>query len=223
MATAIANPYAVTSQEHDPSLIGADIAVGPEGWQIEYELMPEDVAAWSLYAAASSRATSRSSRAVYVMGVIAGLVPLFWITILFKMATVPGWESLILGSALFISLFGSFFGFLYAYCKTLDQQREDFYRQPENANTRGRRRICLRPQGIDAASPVSQSLTRWEGITRVECQREALYLLTAELAAFIVPRRAFSDDVLFHQFARVAAEFHARAKNRAVEKGPIES
>jgi YcxB-like protein len=165
-----------------------------------------------------ARATPRSSRAVYVMGMIAGFVPLFWIITLFKMATVPGWESLIVGSAILISLLGSFFGFLYAYLNTLARHREDFYRQPENANTRGRRRICLRPDGINAASPVSQSLTRWEGITRVECQGEALYLLTAELSAFIVPRRAFSDDALFQQFARVAAEFQARV----IDEGPPE-
>jgi len=214
MATAIANPYEATVEERDPSLIGADIAVGAEGWAIEYELMPEDVAGWSVYAAATSRAASRGGRAIYVMGAIAGFVPLFWLVTLFKLAMRPGWESLIVGSALFVSLFASFFGFLYVYLKTLAQQREAFYRQPENANTQGRRHICLRPTGIEAASFVSRSLTRWEGIMRVDCQREALYLVTSELSAFIVPRRAFSDDVLFHQFARVAADFQVHANNR---------
>jgi YcxB-like protein len=218
MTALTANPYASLVAELDPSLISADVAVGAEGWAIDYEMTPEDLAAFNFVAATTSQAKRKSSRAVRVMGMLAGVVPLFWIMALLKMAPVTSFMGAALGFAVLISLFGSLLGFVRVYFSTLDRQQLELFGHPENANALGRRRIWIAPGGVHELTPTSQSMTRWQGVTRIESRPEALYLFTAGFSASIVPRRAFSENALFEQFAKVAAEFHRNAKNRAVDE-----
>jgi YcxB-like protein len=214
MSSVTINPYSSPQADCDPALIPADIAVGTEGWTIGYELNPDDMAAFSMFAAANSQAAKASGRALYVAGLIAVLVPIVWITILFKMvswqASWQGWPGLALGGALYLSLMVSVVGFLTA----AKRHRENADRHPANANAIGARWMRLAPDGICIWTTNLQSMARWQGITRVERPDHALYFFLTDFSAFIIPRRAFSDEAMFQQFARVAAEFHAQAKFR---------
>jgi hypothetical protein len=212
ISTAPVNPYECFSHETGPLVVPADLAIGAEGWTIAYDLTPDDVAAWSLHATCTSTSAGRATRTLHFVGMIAVVVPLLWITVLFKLVPLEGFQAALLGIAIFITLFGSMAGTFLVYVWMLQRYKEEFYRQPENASQIGPRRLVLLPEGPQITAPHSQTTFRWEGITRIECLADTLYLRCSDLSALIVPKRAFADDVLFRQFAKAAVEFHGRAR-----------
>src|SRR5262245_17126578 len=218
MSTVAINPYESPEANCDPALISADISVGAEGWTIDYELTPDDMAAFSMFAAANSQAARAGGRILYMAGIIAGLVPIIWITILFKMvswqASWQGWPGLALGCALYLSLMVSVVGFLTAYHTAAKQHRENAYRHPANANAIGTRRVRIAPDGVCVWTAHSQATVRWHGITRVERSDHALYFFLTDFSGYVVPKRAFFDEAMFQQFGRVAAEFEAPTNER---------
>jgi len=212
MTTATLNPYEAPLAECDPSLVAADLAVGEEGWTVRFELTPEDLVTFSMYTTANSKATRQSVRGLGIAGTFAVLVPLFWCTALVHMTRLEGTGRMLLGMAVTSSLLVSWLGFVFTYLWTAGRHKQNFYSRPENANAIGSRTVRLFPDYVKLASPTSESTTSWRGITRIERHPAALYLHTSEHAAIIVPKRAFSEDALYEQFAKVAAEFHAHAR-----------
>jgi len=219
MSSAAINPYQSPEADCNPAKVSADLAVGTEGWTIEYELNPDDMAAFSMFAAANSQAAKAHGRGLYAAGMIACLVPIVWITVLFKMvswqASWHGWPALALGCALYLSLMVSVVGFLTAYLTAAKRHREKAYRHPANANAIGTRRMRIAPDGVCVWTPHSQATVRWHGITRVEWSDHALYFFLTDFSGYIVPKLAFADEAMFQQFVRVARELQATSAARA--------
>lgn len=60
--------------------------------------------------------------------------------------------------------------------------------------------VTVRPDGLARRSAAATALVPWFQITRVDRDPDRAYLFLGD-AAYIVPRRAFPDDVAFHRFA----------------------
>jgi hypothetical protein len=70
----------------------------------------------------------------------------------------------------------------------------------------------LTPEFVDYATPLSQSMTRWLGVEKVEATDQALYLYLSSFSGITVPRRAFVSTDEFERFANRAKELLAAAQ-----------
>jgi hypothetical protein len=73
----------------------------------------------------------------------------------------------------------------------------------------GRHDIHLLAEGFRDVTEVSDSLTRWPGITRISRNGDYLSFWVSPYLAHIVPARAFSDVEAFAAFERQARTLHA--------------
>src|SRR5262249_18833553 len=64
-------------------------------------------------------------------------------------------------------------------------------RQRAQKGQLGGHRVVLSGDGITETTAVGQTLTRWEGVDRIERDAHYIFIYTAPAAALIIPRRAF--------------------------------
>jgi hypothetical protein len=74
-----------------------------------------------------------------------------------------------------------------------------------------KRKIIIEPDSIKNVSDFWEEKTYWSGIVEVAKSEQYIYLFETHRVAFVIPKRAFTDDNSFNLFAEMAKEFQAKA------------
>jgi len=56
-----------------------------------------------------------------------------------------------------------------------------------------------------------QTIARWAAVQEIVVDRGDVFIVLAQIHAFVVPARAFANDAQREQFVRAAEEFRQRA------------
>lgn len=203
------NPYSPPNPqpEDDPPLV-AQLAVEGEGMTVEFEQTLEDLLTMQDF---HIRQQSKMSPSAWVLaGVMAaGLIGfLSWCTF---QAWQRGEETMLLISAT------SLLAVLWIVFRYLGYRRwlvrrwtiKQFH-QGRNLNLTGIRRVTITPEFLISASPLAQSVCRWQGVEKVQQDERAIYIYVSTMNAHVLPRRAFNSDLHFREFAATAEKYRSR-------------
>jgi hypothetical protein len=74
-----------------------------------------------------------------------------------------------------------------------------------------KQRLAIRPDGVFHCLVLSEGLTKWPLIEKIEATREYIYFWLGERKAFFVPRKAFQDENHFLSFVDQARKYREAA------------
>jgi YcxB-like protein len=75
-----------------------------------------------------------------------------------------------------------------------------------------KQRLTIRPEGVFRSCVLSEGLTKWPLIKRVEATSEYIYFWLSEGSAFFVPGKAFQNRDHFMSFVDQARKYHEAAR-----------
>ena len=102
--------------------------------------------------------------------------------------------------------------FPWAYRRKLKRIVAGMIGEGRNRTLLGRQRVTISPEGISRSSDFDQTTVRWSAVERVIKDKDHAFVYTSALAAIIIPRRAFADDVAFDDFVLKATGYHQEAE-----------
>lgn len=160
---------------------------------VEYELTPEDIAAFARYHVAQSHAAAREERFLRY-GISGGFLCFFLVRL--AIGLTPGDYVWLAFAVLWFVLQPKFFrAGVRRNASTVAEQM--VYR-----GTVGPHRLAVEPHGITDTTPAFSYTTYWSGIERVVKAPDQVLVYVGPNAAFQVPRRAFADDAALDAFVQ---------------------
>jgi hypothetical protein len=178
------------------------------GLTVEYENTLDDVIAFSVHVNQTSPALRLNLRLRWGVAAVACVILLAATLVL---------QSFMPNRGLFVGLYAIIMGLLLLtysrrYRTGIRRLHTRLYREGANRTLVGPRRLTLTPEFVDYATPLSQSMTRWLGVEKVEVTDQALYIYLSSFSGISVPRRAFVSTEEFEQFANRAKELQTAAQ-----------
>jgi len=207
------NPY--NAEMRVPS--GCPFAPLPgEVSEVVYELEVEDLVERAMHNQRQSRALRRRQLLAILLLtlVVAGLS--------LVMVSVQG-ASPFLATFVFILTFLLFFALAPGLSRRGSRRiLRKVFLEGSNRSLLGTQRLSIAPRGLIQASEVIETFVKWAAVERIETNEEYAYFFIAALQAYIVPRRAFNDDLQFRSFVELARRYwrQATATSPPLERRP---
>jgi hypothetical protein len=177
---------------------------------IEYELDVSDVLAYSLYFHEGSprkRHARKIIQRVLITGICLTLCGAIICAFVFEGPYLYAAEALVaLAFLAFVWLIIS----PYFIKKIIKNAVLKKYSQGQN-RLNGKHNFTITPDAITDSSDTGDSKTYWSAIERVESTDQYVFILPRGSGPYIIPRKAFSDDISFKQFIDLANIYHQRA------------
>jgi hypothetical protein len=175
--------------------------------EVAYELDIDDMIAFSTYHLGRSVAARRGRRRVTVLFLLLAAV-----FCLLGLGAVPNDAY---GATLFFSMAGTFL-LLTFISPPLARRRmrravANLYREGSNRALLGPRRLRLSPSGIRHSSELIETTAKWAAVEKIETNEQYACLYIAAAQAYIVPRRAFSDEAQFLSLVELARRYRQQA------------
>ena len=82
----------------------------------------------------------------------------------------------------------------------------------DKSDTLGDRRIHITPEGIQSRTALGESFHQWDGVLRIEETDQFVYLFTDNMAAYLVPKRAFKSDEEVDRFVKTCRSHWKKAR-----------
>ena len=164
--------------------------------QLDYEIVLEDIAAFSLHHARTSRLSRRRLRFSQALGIFSTLVlVMVW----------PGWTGV--ERVVFFIVFCLLFLIAYPvyYQWAIKRNARKIYSQGANKSLIGEHTIVIDSEGVTERSAVAESKIAWSGVERIEEDGHNVYFYIGPLQAYVIPKRAFQtpdDGEAFLQLAQ---------------------
>ena len=201
------NPYSTTAQA--PS--GSPFAPSPgEVSEVVHELELDDIIAFNMHHHARSPAVKRLRRFVGALSLFAAVLFTFAgvaaaggnrpsdAIVLFVMAGVLLVLAPILSGPLQRMVFRR-------SCRNL-------LREGSNRAMLGTRRLRISAAGLSQSSELIETNAKWAAVEKIETTAEFAYFYIAAINAYVVPRRAFNDDLQFQTFVELARRYWRQAR-----------
>jgi hypothetical protein len=80
-----------------------------------------------------------------------------------------------------------------------------------NRTLLGTRRLRLAPDRLICSSELIESAIQWPAVESIESNADYAYFYIASIQAYVVPRRAFNDDLQFQAFVELARRYWRQA------------
>jgi hypothetical protein len=80
------------------------------------------------------------------------------------------------------------------------------YREGRNSGYYGECSIVLEPNGIRESTASGDTVRKWASVEKIVVSRQHLFVYTAGVEAFVVPRRAFATEADFNTFVQQVAD-----------------
>ncbi len=85
------------------------------------------------------------------------------------------------------------------------------YLEGSNRALLGTRQMRISPEGLRYSSDVIETAAKWAAVEKIETTAEYAYFYIAAVEAYIIPRRAFSDERQFTAFVELARRYRQEA------------
>jgi hypothetical protein len=170
--------------------------------EVEYDLTADDIIAFNRYAAKGS-VSARTYLCVVGLTSAAGL---FVVVVVVARRVIDGvWMIDLPGYGVgIVALWVLFFMLL----RWRSLERKHALRAAENGKLQ---KFTLRPEGIEHLSPLGAGITTWAAVKKIKATEDYLFIHISDISAFVVPKRAFQDEVAFQSFVTTAQSMHQKA------------
>jgi hypothetical protein len=173
--------------------------------EVVYQITPDDLIAFQWRAAHRSPVGRRTRRNVYVYMFLAVLL----------VAVLPaiGADGFAIARVSFVFL-ATTFPLLASLYWLLERRlvrgaiRELVKKEKPEKGQLGTHKFVLTDSGVAETTAVGESHTTWAGVDRIEQDTDYIYVYTSPAAAFVIPKRAFSESEAerFYQLAQTSKE-----------------
>lgn len=201
------NPYAPPAEpkvDAEPPLV-AQLVGEVEGLSVEFEQTFEDMITLNEY----HLTEGGGKKYLISVGWVMVAVVLVALALLLKKKS---WEEILsftglalpLGMLIFVGLIAA----LFLNQKSLRRRNLlKQYASGKNLALVGIRRITITPQFLIFASPLCQSAHRWQGLEKIRCDDQAIYIYSSSFTAYVIPRQAFATAEQRRSFAQLAQSY----------------
>lgn len=197
------NPYSTTVQA--PS--GSPFAPSPgDVSEVVFEQEIEDLIELAVHSQKRSRVLRRQQLAARLA------VPLLFTVIAFAAIYLQGLNRTTAGAAvvlLIMALSG-------ALSRSPQRKQREILRrvllEESNRTLLGTRRLRLTREAVLCSSEWIESAVKWPAVETVETNADCAYIYIASLQAYVVPRRAFNDDLQFQAFVELARRYWGQVR-----------
>jgi hypothetical protein len=169
--------------------------------EVEFELNPDDLAAFQAFHAkagpAAAQGRFRSWVTILIILGAAGLAYFYGML-----------REVLFGAAGVVA--GVFLAFLLVFRARFTPRKQQAKRLAEDG---GWRRLSITPEGVIQQTPIGHGTTYWNGIVHIGSTRRHVFLYNTPQTAFVVPLRAFRDDREFDDFVELARRLHDEYKD----------
>lgn len=101
-----------------------------------------------------------------------------------------------------VIVFGLIFGLIYLGGTAITIKRTS--KLPSgNGSILGKKKYTITEDGFIEESENSKNIQKWEGIKSVETNRNSVFLFVDNIAAYIIPKRFFSDEEEMNNFIKI--------------------
>jgi YcxB-like protein len=190
--------------------------------EVEYELTPENLAAFQRYHQKHPLVppTGRLARLFVWIAFALGAVGFFTLRRMIFLPELDVLMGLVPGVVLGVLL--ALVGLtLYARWIQSNATRKALQEGRNAEKTLGWRRLSIDPHALRTTTAFSACNYFWEGIDAVVASDDYVFLYVATRVAHVVPRRAFPDDRAFADFVEAARRYHRMGG--IVREGPNDS
>ena len=108
-----------------------------------------------------------------------------------------------------VAVFGFVYFFIYAFLSRY-APKQQYYRA--DGLLRSPRTILIKDDGIHQTCPVSNSLTKWAGVMKIEEDAEFVFFYVDVISCYLIPKRCFPDAAKASAFAVQAKAYWSAAK-----------
>jgi hypothetical protein len=176
--------------------------------EVVYELEIEDVIAFNMHHRARSAVAKRVRWLLTVLLLIlAAVAARAGVTAIGENLPAAAVFFLILAV---IAAFASLFSGNVLRALTRRSVR-NFLREGSNRAILGTRRLQISTVGLSKSSELIETKAKWAAVEKIDTTREYAYFYIASIEAYVVPRRAFNDDLQFQAFVELARRYWRQA------------
>jgi hypothetical protein len=199
------NPYQApgTKTQLGGDLLGPEFQ--PRAMEAQFEVVLEDLLAFNLYHHQHSPALRRFFRRLLFVLVLA-LGMLTSITALYGMLVglfeAKRWVPLLVMSLVGIGAYLACVPFIRHW--GVRKQVRLMMAEGKNSGLYGQHRLSIAPDGIREVVSVGESFRRWIGVERIAVTEDYAFFYQTAVSAYVLPKRAFGDELHFQQFVRSA-------------------
>ena len=166
--------------------------------QLDYQIVLDDLIAFNLYHAGTSKRSRRSFRFTLAWIVFCILVvALLW----------PNWSTL--ERVVYFVVFSLIWliGYSIYYGWAIKSHTRKLYSESENKGLIGEHTMVIDPEGVTERSVVGESKTTWSGIEKIVHDDKYIYLYIGSLQAHVIPKRAFQNPDDAETFLQLAQAY----------------
>lgn len=171
---------------------------------IEFEISMDDILEFNLY---HHQHSPNSRRAYLVLRFVISILMLL-ISLSFLIQTFVDESSMayflfwLILAILWIVLFPRL------YQRSIKKEIAKMYNEGKNKGIICKHKLSLTPDMIINTTDFGESKTRWSSIEKIVSTDNHIFIYASAVMAFIVPRRAFSDELKYKEFIRTAKQYH---------------
>ena len=86
------------------------------------------------------------------------------------------------------------------------------YSYRTNQEKWGKCKIEVKEEGLFAQSPLAKSEIKWSAVGAIKKKRNVLYMYITKQMAYVIPKRAFTNESEFAKFFSIANEFWTKGR-----------
>jgi|Deesub1362A_J573_1020465.scaffolds.fasta_scaffold31039_1 hypothetical protein len=172
--------------------------------EVEYSISLKDWEDFNLYHFHHSPSLRRLYYVTLTLGGFIGGALLFFLIFYFSKNLV---ESLI-----FTGIYALAFIFLVPqlYLRNLRKSIRKMLQEGENKGAIGRHRLTITPEGVIEKTDFNETKTAWSSVEKIAVTENGIYIYMSSIAAYIVPKRAFSSKEAFNEFVQTLKQYYER-------------
>ena len=174
---------------------------------IEFEVSMDDILEFNLY---HHQHSPNSRRACLLLRVIMFILMLL-ISLSFLIQTFVEESSAVyflfwlILAVLWAVLFPRF------YQRSIKKEVEKMYNEGKNKGIICKHRLSLTPDMIINTTDFGESKTYWSSVEKIASTDNHVFIYASAVMAFIIPKRAFSDESKYTEFIETARQYHESA------------
>jgi hypothetical protein len=174
---------------------------------IEYSIDIDDVIAWNLYQFANSPKIQRQMKIRKIIYITPAIFSLLLGLLLLLVTLSDAIPLFIIG--LFLLFYCFYKPFLIR--KRISKEVISRYNKGKN-DVIGKHEFSITPDKIHDFTEVGEQGSSWDIIESIASTEQYLYfIMRGSQGAYVIPKKAFTDDAAFNQFAETAKNYHQEA------------
>jgi hypothetical protein len=191
-------------------LLGPDFQ--PRDMEATFEFDTEDLVAFNLHLLQHSTTFRRGYRKALMLLTLLGCLAVLFAVWMLSLAGGRLADSMFLLWVPLLVIGLTIAAFPWLRRRAIRQQLQRAMAEGKNVGVYGQHRLSITPEGVREDVSAGYSFRRWTAVEKIALTQDHAFLYISALSAYVLPKRAFGDELHFQQFVRSAQIWMQRAQ-----------